>query len=811
MALLVVVLGLTWGRVQAAADTAPATDRLGDPLPPGAVARLGTVRLQQGFSIGCVHFSPDGKTLATSGGKTIHLWELKNGKELRRFTHENALWVREFAFSPDGTKLVTSGAQTEVHVWDLATGKVMARLPIARNWANGLAFSPDGRTLAVAGPDALYLWDLITATSRQVKKATSPIAFSPSGKKIAYCNDDVRLYDMATGEDTVLLAGRKPNALAFSPDGKTLATGDHDRTARVWDVATSKERLRLQDSADRQGQEPGGVSLTFSPDGKILASTWWDRPVRLWDVATGKELRRCRGRPDIIRSLDFSPDGNRLAAVGARGLVQLFEVATGAPWCPFDRPPDVGRDVLFLRDSKTLLTANGISAASGDGDSVGVWDAATGRLLRQFQAYRGRGHVVWSGDGEVVAAVRFSDNRARLLRVSTGKELWQVPGKCLGPMALNEDGKRLATTWYEDRVIHVWDTATHKKLRRLELRGTAATRLTFSGDGTVLASGSVNMTGADETIRVWDLTTGRERWSYQPLGSEVFNFTFSPDAKLLATIGSVQMPRGSREERGEVRLWDVASGKELRRLEWSGDREYDIAFAPDSRMFATGTGHAVRLWEVATGRQRRVLRGHADLVTCLSFSLNGRQLASTSWDGTALVWDLTGPVTPMSAAELEAAWGALAGDDAARAYDAAGRLAANPAQALPLLRERLRSAPVPDARKVARLIADLDGEAFEVRNAAAQELSKLGDRAAPALRQVLAGRPSPEVRRQVERLLEDAAEQTPRRLRLLRAVEALEYTDTPEARRLLEALAGGAAGALQTREAKAALNRLRRR
>jgi hypothetical protein len=206
-----------------------------------------------------------------------------------------------------------------------------------------------------------------------------------------------------------------------------------------------------------------------------------------------------------------------------------------------------------------------------------------------------------------------------------------------------------------------------------------------------------------------------------------------------------------------------------------------------------------------------VLRGHDDQVVSLSFAPDGQRLASTSFDGTALVWDLAGPPARLSAEGLNAAWYALAGDDAAAAYRAVLKLAGDPGRAVPLLRERLRPAPTPDPKRIVRLIADLDSDTFAVRDGAARELGDLGDLTEPALREALAGGPTPEVRRRVERLLEDAASLAPGRLRQVRVVEVLEYAGTPEARRLLEELAGGAPEARLTREAQAALGRLDRR
>jgi hypothetical protein len=247
-----------------------------------------------------------------------------------------------------------------------------------------------------------------------------------------------------------------------------------------------------------------------------------------------------------------------------------------------------------------------------------------------------------------------------------------------------------------------------------------------------------------------------------------------------------------------------------------------LVFSPDGRMLAWTAAYGslprydgtVRLFEVATGRERQRVTGHRGPVTSLAFSRDGRRLLTASEDSTILVWDLMSPRGErpgrLSSEDLQALWSDLAGGDAPRADRAIRTLAAVPEQAVPLLREQLRSETPVDPQRLTRLVTDLGSDRFVVREEAAKELARLIDHAAPALRHALADRPTLEFRQRAEKLLQaiDGLITDAELLRKLRAVEALEHIATPAARAHLKALAGGAPGAALTDAAAAALTRL---
>jgi WD40 repeat protein len=607
----------------------------------------------------------------------------------------------------------------------------------------------------------------------------------------------------------------------------------------VWGVPTGELQLDL----------PGNFhALRFSPDGKVLAAGA-ARSVSLVAADTGKEIRRIPTGWMPSGPLDFRPDG-KVLALGALWTVTQWDVATGERLGPpLDGHERVVEGVMFLPDGKTL--------ASQSEDDVHFWDARTGRRLSRFVGAEANfNHQALSPDGKTRAVAGWDKTKVMsvgLWDTGTGKkrcDLEAPPTSWPRELVFSPDGKMLgAPEW--DNTVRLWDadrTSTipgrlGKSLRQVAVPGVPAQCLAFSPDGTALAVGEadprlppradgVQDPPAVPKVRLLDVGTRRElRKPFDLPGTAGEGFsTPLPDGKVLTAPRSVSVGRvafsadgkllaaaarsgGSSSSDHTIQVWEVETGQVLCRLAGLPIRDEVCRFAlsPDGKSLLT-PGEEPQLWEVATGKVRGQIRGHAAWVGAVAFSPDGRLLATGSRDTTALIWDALNPngepaAANLSSKELEALWTDLAGKDAAQAYRAIRALVAAPEASVPFLGQHLRPVVTPD---LARLIADLDAEAFAVRERATRELEKLGRLARPGLRQVLAGRPSPEVRRRVEGILEKevALSLSPEELRGRRAVEALEHIATPEARTVLEEWSRGAPALDVTAEAKAALQRL---
>jgi hypothetical protein len=264
-------------------------------------------------------------------------------------------------------------------------------------------------------------------------------------------------------------------------------------------------------------------------------------------------------------------------------------------------------------------------------------------------------------------------------------------------------------------------------------------------------------------------------------------------------------------------VWDVATGAEMSVRSSPKGELTSVAYSADGRLLVTGgRDKALRLWEVATGQERHCFTGHESEPWRVAFSPDGKFVASSGPDAPVFVWDVEGcygkpPLaTPFPEREAKNLWDALDGPDASAAFAAMRQLLARPAPAVALLRQRLRPAPVTDAKALQRLVDELDADDFATREKASKDLEALADRAAPVLRKALAGNPAAETKRRIEHALTAAAPAAPERRREVRAVEVLERLGTAGARELLESLGGGDKEALLTNEARSAAQRLNR-
>jgi WD40 repeat protein len=816
------------------------TDNYGDPLPPGALARLGTVRLRHPGTIIAVTYSPDGKLLASGGwDKVVRLWDSKTGKQVRTLSGLRGTAVRSLSFSPDGKILAAGVWDDVVRIWDVASGRQVRQLGKKTEDLCWLAFSPDGKTLAVSSHDTVRLWETAGWRERKPLQAkggrVQAVAFSADGKYLLGGEvGGVSSWNLAAGGVRVFHLGKGTYCAAISRNGdKVAASGSRGGGVVLWDGHTGKELQRFH-GPPRRRREGGATAVQFSPDGKTLAASGWDGFVLIWDVRSGKLLHQFgRGEADFWH-VAFAPGGKVLACAAERA-VRLWDTATGKELLLPGAPCRAIESVTFTPDGKHI--------AWGEGNLVRFTDVVSLKEVRRFQSDQETvSRIVFAPDGKTFAT-EDGGRTVRLWETATGRSFraWvnalivksDVGGEAREPLRVTPDLKRIII-WHtpeydwseggiteEDLGVAVKEAGTGKlvlNFRRAE-GGFGVVDVSPAGNLLALAARGRISNGSElasrlltdgQTILLHDATTGKELCRLKGPRAVVKRVRFSPDGRALLAAC----------ENGDLCVWELASARERLRLNPHAGKSFGMTCSADGQLVATWAGEGpVCLWDLATGQKLKALDGHRGGVCQAAFSPDGSLLATAGKDATGLLWDLSGlrgktrprPIH-LAAKDLDRLTVELGSPDAAVAWRAILKLEAAGRQALPYLEQRLR-AKRPNAEEIAKLIGDLGSSKFAVREKAERELAEIIDFAAPALRRVLKNGPTLEVRRRVERLLAQRSGGLwrGRSLHVVRAIEALERIGTAEAKQALKELAASKPEDRLSREAMAALGRLARK
>jgi WD40 repeat protein len=612
------------------------------------LCRVEPVVIRDKTAVNGIAFSPGGERIASAGGNgAITIWNSNTGASVQVIGDAHRGMVCSIAFHAHGNHLASVGSDELVKVWDLTTGQKVFERPCDSvhqfGTAYGVAFSPlNPNQLAVGSDGIVTIWDWTIGTPVHKFPVHGTlrisVAFSRDGRTLATggWQGNVKLWDAVAGGGPVFAFAETPHtrhpvaALAFGPDGTRLASASFDRRADVWDTTTGHNVLELPHSGLVLG-------VAFTPDGKLIATVGEDKVVRLWDVPTGRELLELSGHTAVCGCVTFSPDGRRLASASVDRTIRIW-----------DATPLRGHE---RQEAATFTKHHGeiwslaihrvgqkIVSAGFDQPAL-LWDAKTQQPIAEFSEHKDITFcVAWHPDGERVVSAGGVGGKftVKVWDTKSGREAYSLPtppGPEFFCAAFSPDGRHLVTC-RANGLLQVWDANNGQPVRTLGTDLGVIRGVAFSPDGQRLVS-----VRTDGEVYLWDATRlGENEKPQTPLRSfgghvpgPCLNVAFSPNGEQL-----VMCDKGNA-----LKVCAVETGEVLSTLRGFIGDVHAVAFSPDGRWIAFGgEDSTVKIWDRAADKVLRTFRGHKGLVTSLAFTPDGKFLVSGSRDRTVKFWDV---------------------------------------------------------------------------------------------------------------------------------------------------------------------------
>ena len=576
--------------------------------------------------LNAVAISPDGRFAAGAGDDSLaYLWEIDGAAPTRILTaprmpgiNDNGLTA--VAFADAGRALVTAGQDGTIRLWDIESGDIRWT-GRHRSVVVDAAVSSDGERIASVSTDGtLRIWRLDGELTLDISdgrlRSARALSFNPSGALVGVAvGSNVRIRDAANGRArlTVAYSGGEINSLAYSPDGRQIATANADNTISIWRLGSVDPNTELM----LTGHTAPVIDVQFSADGAYLVSASADNTARVWSASTGALLYVLAGHESAVRGAVFDMARQAVLTGGADGTARLWQMSTALSGRALAGHGQLINALAFSPDGAQIATG-------GYDRLIRTWDNLSGELTLTLRQSDWINALAYSPDGAWLASGG-RDGVAQVIDAASGavRLTYAQHNGIIDALAYSPDGTLIASGG-SDRQVHIWDAASGETISIFRGHQAGVSALDFSPDGSEIASA-----GFDATVRVWNARTGAVRLTLSGHDGGITALAYSPDGRWIVSGGVDR----------SVRVWNVADGTLFHSFIGHTDLINDVGFAPNSqRVFSASDDTTLRIWDLASHQLVIIYGEIAQPIKTAALDSTGMWLAAGYRDGSLRVW-----------------------------------------------------------------------------------------------------------------------------------------------------------------------------